>query len=76
MKQFNDAEVDERIRALPAPSPPAALAARVHARALAALEEGGARGRAARVVTGFAVVSACAIYLAWALRFLSALAQG
>jgi hypothetical protein len=69
-------ELDERIRALPAPPLPPALAARVHARGLAALEEGGGRSRAVGVAARFAVVSACALYLAWAVRFLSALVQG
>jgi hypothetical protein len=73
---MTDGELDQRIRASPSPPLPAALAARVHAQARAALEEGGAPNRAAGLVAGLAVVSSCAIYLAWAVRFLSALAPG
>jgi hypothetical protein len=69
-------DIDERIRALPSPPLSPALAARVHARARAAFEESAAPRRAAGLATAAAVVSACAVYLAWAARFLTALAQG
>jgi hypothetical protein len=68
-------DVDRWVRALPAAPLPEALAARVHERARAAFEGGGA-GRAARVATAAAVVSAVAVYLSWAVQFLSALARG
>jgi hypothetical protein len=66
-------DIDSRVRALPEPPLPAALAAGVHARARAAFEERGG-GRVAGIATAAAVVSAVAVYLAWVVRFLSALA--
>jgi hypothetical protein len=71
------AAVDQRIRALPEPALPPALAARVGVLARAALAEGRApAGRAAGLATTAAVVSAVGLYLSWAVRFLSTLAQG
>jgi hypothetical protein len=71
------AALDERLRALPAPPLPPALSSRVGALARAALAEGrGPAGRAAGLATAAAVVSAIGLYLSWAVRFLSALAQG
>jgi hypothetical protein len=68
-----DDEIDQRVRALPAVPLPPALTARVLARARAELEPRSA-GRVASLATATAVVSAIAVYLAWAVRFLSALA--
>ena len=71
-----DRRIDEGLRAWPdAPLPPA-LAARALERARATFEGEGRAGRAARLATATAVVSAIAIYLAWAVEFLSALARG
>ncbi|HVU49711.1 MAG TPA: hypothetical protein VHL80_03435 [Polyangia bacterium] len=72
---MNDDEIERRVRALPEVPLPPALAARVHRRARAELEAGGA-GRLAALATAAAVVSAIAVYLAWAVRFLRALASG
>jgi hypothetical protein len=69
-----DDEIDQSLRGLPDVSPPPELAARVHARARAAFEAGGA-GRVARLATAAAVVAAVAVYLTWAVRFLGALAS-
>jgi hypothetical protein len=70
-----DDDIDSRVRELPDVPLPAAFAARVHARARAELHARGA-GRLVRVATTTAVVSAVAVYLTWAVRFLSALATG
>jgi hypothetical protein len=72
-----DEDLERRLRELlPAPPLPAALAARVHARARAELEGACRAPRAAGVVTAAAVTSAVFVYLAWAVEFLSALARG
>jgi len=68
-------DLDRRLRALPDVPLPPALAAHVHARAHAELAARGA-GRLAAFATATAVVSAIAVYLTWAVRFLSALAGG
>jgi hypothetical protein len=71
----NEDEIDRRLRGLPEIPLPPALGARVHARARAELE--GARAvRFASLATATAVISAIAVYLTWAVRFLSALARG
>ena len=76
MTMEREDEIDRRLRALPDAPLSAALAARVQARARAAFElEDHPRGRLARIGTATAVVSAVAIYLAWAVQFLSALAR-
>jgi hypothetical protein len=63
---------------LPSPPLPASVAERVHTRARAAFVDGhaGAARRVAAFAAAAAVVSACAVYVAWAVRFLSALAEG
>ena len=77
MTKEREDDVDRRLRALPDAPLPAALAARVHARARAAFdgEAPGPRRRFGGIATATAVVSAVAIYLAWAVQFLSALAR-
>jgi hypothetical protein len=77
MTKEREDDVDRRLRALPDAALPAALAARVHARARAAFDgEAPGPGRPfAGIATATAVVSAIAIYLAWAVQFLSALAR-
>jgi hypothetical protein len=71
---MTDDDIDSRVRALPEAPLPTALAARVHARARAAFEGRGG-GRVTGVATAAAVVSAVAVYLAWAVQFLRALAR-
>jgi hypothetical protein len=70
--------MDAHLRAWPGPPLPEALAARTLARARAAFDAAGlARPpRWPQVATAAAVVSATAIYLAWAVAFLSDLARG
>ena len=76
MTKEREDDVERRLRALPAAPLPAALAARVHARARAAFEGEARRPnrRFTGLATATAVVSAVAIYVAWAVQFLSALA--
>jgi hypothetical protein len=76
MTKEREDDVDRRLRALPDVPLPAALAARVHARARAAFDGAAPRPRRGGIATAAAVVSAVAIYLAWAVQFLSALARG
>jgi hypothetical protein len=61
---------------LPEVALPPELAARVHRRARAAFAGGEGARRAARIATATAVVSAVAVYLAWAVDFLMALGRG
>ena len=73
---IDEDDLDRRIRAWSdAPLPPA-LATRTLARARATFSGGGRAGRVARLATATAVVSAIAIYLAWAVQLLNALARG
>jgi hypothetical protein len=66
-----------RIAALSGPPLPPDLAARVHARALAAFATPERPpGLLAGAVTAVAVLAATAVYLTWAIDFLSALARG
>jgi len=74
---MNDEELTRTLHeAWPAPLPPA-LARRVHAGARTAFERAGGRAaRVAGVAATTGVVTAVAIYLAWAVQFLCALASG
>jgi hypothetical protein len=71
---MTDEELDAKIRALPEAPLPAAFAARVHGRATAVFADPARAGRVAGIVTATAVASAVALYLTWAVQFLSALA--
>lgn len=73
---MTDEELDFRIRALPEAPLPVAFAARVQGRAAAVFAGEARAGRVAGLATAAAVVSAVAVYLTWAVRFLSALASG
>jgi TctA family transporter len=76
MTQGREGDVDQRLLTLPDVPLPPMLAVRVQARARATFEgEGRGAGRLARIGTTTAVVSAVAIYLAWAIQFLSALGR-
>jgi hypothetical protein len=76
-RPLTEEELDESLHAiLPAPALPPALAARVHDHARAVFERAGAPRRVAVVATATAVVSAVALYLAWAVQFLNALGRG
>jgi hypothetical protein len=75
---MKDEQLDGHLRAWAEVPLPAALSARTLAHARAAFESAG-QARARRVgalATTAAVVSAVAIYLTWAVEFLSALARG